>query len=220
MLLGPLHGHLGLLVCLVVGVRHGVAVPPVVPHWPLRVDAVEAELADELAVDEALIALEEDRHVADCLERLLAGLVAIHHRASQLDDGRLHLAEGIPGAYAVTRTGDTLAPVLGSEDHAARDGVVDHSLSEVVQPSVADELLALAIQDVDAPDERRAVGSGAVEPLVLVLDGRCCSPAEELGDVVVLHAAVTDKQLHVAAPQRSQLDLELAHREAHDWSEH
>ena len=215
---GPLQRLLGALTRLQEFFGHRVAVPPEVPLGVQGVDHAVAGQPDELSVHEVLVALVEDRHVADALQRLLAAVVAVEHARAQLHQAKL--GEAVPGTCLVAVAGDLLAPVAGVEDQEAGGCVAHHVGVDLVDRGVPDQLALSTFEHVHAPAVGRLVGARTLKPVVLVFKHGAAGAAQELGDGEVLHAAVFDEPRHVLSCNRGQLDFKLANRKTHDRSEH
>ncbi len=198
--------------------RDGVAMPPGVPVDVDGVDQTEADRVDVLAVDEPHIALAEDRHVADPLERTPAAHIQRERGGTNLH--HIQLGAGVPRPGLVTGRGDPPAPVLGPEDHEPADGVAHDLTVDVVEAGVSDELALTTLHHVDAPTDGRLVAPLLVEPFELALLCGGDLPAQVARDTVVLHSAVLDERRHIIAPHRGKLNLELTSLEKHDGSEH
>lgn len=207
----------GLLEGLVVLGRDGVTMPPLLPLTLDGADDIVAGHADVLTVDERCVALVEDRHVSDRLERPAAANVEIVGRRANLDETQL--GEPVPGARPVAVAGDLLAPVGLVEDQAAAGGVRHHLTADAVEAGIADQLALITFQYVDAPADRSLVTPHLLEPLVLVFEHGSEGTAEVLGDLEVLHATTLDESRHLLALDRRHLDDEITNRKAHDRSE-
>lgn len=189
-LFSPGHGLLGELPGLTDVGGRSITMPPLPPEEIKGVEAFKAVQVTQLTVTVHLVPFGIDVGVATAAEGFAAATIALDHR--RFDAVQSQVLEGVPGACLVGSTGDTPAPVFWPKNQRPTGGLADEAsvavLADAVEGGVTDEGAIIAVDHPDTPGQGVFGGSGAIEPLVLVIDRGALTPTQVTCYLMTLHA--------------------------------